>query len=205
METDKAIYVFKHYGHLMTERERMANRHLIGTAKATSGRSDVAAQREVIHRAPKISRLPGERIRDRVLNHAEEEAYLAACDPLLGEVATVLVDTGMRPEELFRARWENVRFTPAENARFGYIFNPYGKTKYARRNVPMTARVSALLEMRHAEQGSPVEGWVFPAETKTGRVESLKTQHARALRASRVKHFVLYSLRHTLLTRLGEA
>ena len=58
METDKAIYVFKHYGHLMTERERMANRHLIGTAKATSGRSDVAAQREVIHRAPPLQ--PGE-------------------------------------------------------------------------------------------------------------------------------------------------
>ena len=94
---------------------------------------------------------------------------------------------------------------PAENARFGRIFNPFGKTEYARRNVSVTARVKALLEMRHEQQGRPAEGWVFPAPTKTGRVDSLKSQHRKALKDSGVKPFVLYSLRHTMLTRLGEA
>ncbi len=46
MDTDKASYVFRYYGHLMNEQERMANRHLTGTVKATHGRSDVAAQAE---------------------------------------------------------------------------------------------------------------------------------------------------------------
>jgi integrase len=69
----------------------------------------------------------------------------------------------------------------------------------------MTPRVKVLLEMRHAQQGHPAEGWVFPAATKSGRLESVKSQHARALKDSGVKHFVLYSLRHTMLTRLGEA
>ena len=32
---------------------------------------------------------------------------------------------------------------------------------------------------------------------------SLKKQHAKALRLSKVRPFVLYSLRHTFLTRLG--
>ena len=70
----------------------------------------------------------------------------------------------------------------------------------------MTERVRAVLEMRHAEQSKPAEGWVFPAETKSGRVESVKSQHASAFKWSGIKNwFVLYSLRHTLLTRLGEA
>ena len=34
---------------------------------------------------------------------------------------------------------------------------------------------------------------------------SLKKQHAKALRLSKVRPFVLYSLRHTFLTRLGES
>lgn len=59
--------------------------------------------------------------------------------------------------------------------------------------------------MRHEEQGKPKEGWVFPAPTKSGRLDSLKSQHAKALKDSKVKAFVLYSLRHTMLTRLGEA
>ena len=46
---------------------------------------------------------------------------------------------------------------------------------------------------------------MFPAETKSGHVDRLKGQHAKTLKDSGVKHFVLYSLRHTMLTRLGEA
>jgi hypothetical protein len=46
MDAVKARYVFKYYGHLMTEHERLAFRHLITTAKATRGRTDVEAQTE---------------------------------------------------------------------------------------------------------------------------------------------------------------
>jgi len=102
-------------------------------------------------------------------------------------------------------RWENVLFEPAGNGQFGRIFNPFGKTANARRNVSLTQRVQALLEMRREQQGKPAEGWVFPAPTKIGRLDSLKSQHAKALKDSKVKPFVLYSLRHTMLTRLGEA
>jgi integrase len=159
-----------------------------------------------------ISRVPqircdrsAERQRDRVLSHAEEQMYLAAAKRPLRDVAQVILDTGMRPEEVFRIEWPNVRLQPADRSRYGYIFNPLGKTKYARRNVSMTARMQALLEMRHLEQGQPRDGWVFPAPTKSGRLESLKSQHRRALKDSGVKPFVLYTMRHTMLTRLGEA
>ena len=47
MDTVKARYVIRYYGHLMTRQERLAQRHLVGTAKATHGRTDAADQSEV--------------------------------------------------------------------------------------------------------------------------------------------------------------
>jgi integrase len=60
-------------------------------------------------------------------------------------------------------------------------------------------------------------GWVWVAPTRSGHVESssLKKQHARAFRilaeeavkknGKPIRPFVLYSLRHTFLIRLGES
>ena len=58
----------------------------------------------------------------------------------------------------------------------------------------------SVLEMRRA--GATAE-WVFPASTKSGHLEasSLKKQHAAALKASGVVPFVLYTFRHTCITR----
>jgi integrase len=173
----------------------------------------IAAEWKVIQRVPKISREKGEVGRERILNHAEEAAYLAVAKQPLRDIATAIADGGFRPEEIFRARWEQTHFDPAGKAQYGWIHNPYGKTKYAKRNVSMTGRVRALLEMRHEEQGRPSEGWVFPAETASGHVDSLKSQHAQALedsglalpKGSLLEPLVLYSFRHTMLTRLGES
>jgi integrase len=48
-------------------------------------------------------------------------------------------------------------------------------------------------------------GWVWPAPTAEGRINhfSLRKQHIKALRLAGVHPFVLYSLRHTFVTRLG--
>jgi hypothetical protein len=48
---------------------------------------------------PKVRMLTGERHRGRVLTGAQEARYLVSAGKLLAEVATVLVDTGLRPEE----------------------------------------------------------------------------------------------------------
>jgi integrase len=150
---------------------------------------------------PKLARQPGEEGRDRVITHDEERAYLQVARQPLRDVAIIIIDAGMRPEEVFRMRWENVHLDPAGDARFGYIYNPFGKTKYARRSIPLSLRVRAILEMRPQQS----EGWVFSANTKSGHVDRLKSQHRAALRDSGVRPFVLCSLRHTMLTRLGEA
>lgn len=66
-------------------------------------------------------------------------------------------------------------------------------------------------------RAKPTEGWIWTALTKSGHVESssLKKQHARTFellvanaaetKENPVRPFVLYSLRHTFLTRLGES
>ena len=164
----------------------------------------VAAEWGVIEKVPKIKLLPGERRREHVVGPEEEARYLSAASEPLAPIATVLADTGMRPDECYRLRWEAIAWV---NGRNGTLIVTHGKTAAARRVIPMTARVRAIVEARWESSGRPSEGWIWPAPTRCGHVDrsSLKKQHRRALRISGVRPFVLYSLRHTFLTRLGES
>ena len=145
----------------------------------------------------------GENHRDRVISLQEEANYLAAATEPLASIATILVDTGLRPEECFRLRWEDLRLT---GERYGTLQVTHGKTKAARRLIPLTPRVRSLLEARWQSGGKPIEGFVWPAPTKYGHVwhDSIRCQHKTALKLSKVQPFVIYALRHTFLTRLGE-
>jgi integrase len=156
----------------------------------------------VLGTAPKIEMIPGEHRREHVVTPAEEIRYLSAAKPLLACIATILVDSGLRPDECYRLRWDEITWV---NGRNGTFLVSHGKTASARRVLPMTPRVRAILEKRWSSTGRPVEGWVWPAPTKSGHIEasSIKKQHAKAMRLSGVRPFVLYSLRHTFLTRLG--
>lgn len=156
----------------------------------------------VIGATPKIELLSGEVRRERVVTPKEEKDYLAAATPLVKEVATVLFDTGMRPDELHRMQWREISW---DGARHGTILVTKGKTAAARRQIPMTLRVREVLEARWKDQGEPDAGWVWPAPSKTGHIDhsSTKKQHRATLNDSKVTPFVLYSLRHTFLTRLG--
>jgi integrase len=158
----------------------------------------------LIESAPKIKKLPGERHREHVVTHDEEAKYLAAAPEPVGSVAAVLVDTGLRPEECLRMCWESITWS---NGRYGTFLVTHGKTVAARRVLPMTPRVRGILESRWESKGKPAEGFVWTAPTRSGHLEpsSIKKQHRKALVRSQVRPFVLYSLRHTFLTRLGES
>ena len=166
----------------------------------------VAREWCLLSSVPVIHLLPGERQSDRILTHTEEDTYLTGAPLPLRQFATIALDTGMRPEEILRIRWENTHFDPIGDARFGYLHNPYGKTSKARRNLPMTARVRMLLEMLHEAAGKPHLGYVL---TDDGRehitYNAIKCQHERRVQRLKMAKFRLYDLRHTFLTRLGEA
>ena len=164
----------------------------------------VAEEWGEIEKTLKVRMLPGEAHRERVITQEEESRYLASASQLLTEIATVLVDTGLRPEECERLEWDS--FTWA-NGRNGTLLVTHGKTKAARRVFPMTSRVRHILEARWIANGKPSERYVWTAPTSSGHIEpsSLKKQHTKALKLSKVRPFVLYSLRHTFLTRLGQS
>jgi integrase len=143
----------------------------------------LAAEWGVIEKVPNIRLLPGERRRERVVGQEEEARYLTAAPEPLASIATVLADTGMRPDECHRLCWEAITWV---NGRNGTLLVTHGKTVAARRVLPMTPRVRALLQTRWERTGRPSDGWVWPASTRSGHVDrsSLKGS-TRRLYASR--------------------
>lgn len=93
--------------------------------------------------------------------------------------------------------WEYVTWG---NGRCGTVFVAHGKTKAARRVLPMTPRTRAILVRRWERAGKPSEGWVWPAFTKSGHMEpsAIRKAHKKAIRDSKVRPFVLYSSPHIL-------
>ena len=151
----------------------------------------------------KIKLVPGENQRDRVLSEVETDKYLSACPQPWRDCATLMVDEGFRPSEVFALQWPQILMVDGE----GLIKIVEGKSKAARRTLPMTPRVYKLLKARHESAGKPTEGWVFPSGSNTGHFngDSAKVQHKKALDDSGVEAFPPYVLRHTALTRIAES
>jgi integrase len=144
----------------------------------------------------------GEHQRDRVLSDAELMAYLAACPQPWRDCATIISEEGMRPGEVFVLQWPHIVL----NAGSGFIQIAEGKSKAARRILPMTPRVYGLLTERYEAAGNPSDGWVFRKASREAHfdADAAKGQHARALKASAVRSFEPYVLRHTALTKLAD-
>jgi len=163
-----------------------------------------------------IRLLSSEKQRDFVLSHDDKRRYLAATPEALKSLAVLSVDTGLRLGEALDLLTSDVHVQPAGGPRCCWIHIRDGKSKNAKRNVPLTNRVSNLLMNRIAESSSK---WIFPGESgdRPILVTSLAHAHIKICRPTvKVgkksvrryvfpKDFVLHSLRHTCLTRLGEA
>lgn len=131
----------------------------------------------------------------RVVSLEEERLYLMAASQPLQDFATIMIDTGMRPEEVARIERKNVYIAQ------GYLFNPFGKTKTAKRKIPLTSRVCRILENRMKNLSNK---YLFTTDTTGKPITTLKTAHAGAIKRSGVQHFRLYDLRHTFATRFIE-
>jgi integrase len=124
--------------------------------------------------------------------------YLAAAEPLLKDVATLIVETGMCPEEVFTIRKENVHLDK------DYLFVPFGKTKFRRRNVPLTESSRELLKRRKAAAKG---AYLFAHRDDPDKPRNtVRKAHLDALRKARIKSpFRLYDLRHTFGSRMAMA
>lgn len=105
----------------------------------------------------------------------------------------MIQDTGMRPEEVFRIRIENIHWNQRS------IFNPNGKTKAARRHVPISERMLDLLLIRCSNKP---EGWLLPSrKAKCGQLTTVAKQFRDArTKAGLPESLVLYCARHTFGT-----
>ena len=90
------------------------------------------------------------------------------------DVALLIVETGMRPQEVFQLRAED------SNLRQQYLKVIQGKTRFARRNIPLTEAASELLKRRLAEaKGSylfPIVRTVALMRERRGLIASLVAQ-----------------------------
>lgn len=164
----------------------------------------LAKEWKVIVGLPQIRMLAGERIREFVLSHDQERNYLDFAPQPLKDSALLILDTGLRVGEAVNLEWPDVYLEPVGSAKYGYIRIRSGKTKNAKRNVSLTARVRDMVQVR---QSTSKNQWVFPGSTEGPFLStSLNHQHIKIRRLLGLSDdFVIHSLRHTMLTRLGEA
>jgi integrase len=120
----------------------------------------------------------------RVVTPAEERKYLAKAAQPLRDIAALMLETGMRPEEVFRLTPENIDLGR------GLLTNPHGKTRAARRVIPLTKAAREILARRLRANGQGLKiksksnefldtpeihqpkGRRIPAEAKSRRVRT---------------------------------
>ena len=117
----------------------------------------------------------------------------------------MILETGVRPGEAVNLQWKDVYLQRAVRAKFGYIAIRSGKSRNAKRNLSLTVRAAEMLKNRKALVKS---AWVFPGDSEAASILGTSIDHQHddvhdTLKLS--KEFVVHSLRHTMLTRLGEA
>lgn len=134
----------------------------------------------------------------RIISLEEEIAYLAKASQPLTDIACVMLDTGMRPEEVFRIECKNVDIEKRT------IFNPFGKTASAQRKLTMTEEVCAIMKRRVDKSKSR---YVFPSPDDAERpIGSVRKAHDAAVRRAGIRPaFRLYDLRHTYASRAAMA
>ena len=89
----------------------------------------------------------------------EELAYFREASQPLRDIASVILQTGMRPDEVFRMEVRNLDFVRRS------ILNSSGKTKAAKRIIPMTREVYDILQTRSRQARGR---WVFPSPAGPG-------------------------------------
>ena len=132
----------------------------------------------------------------------------------LRDVLIVMRDMGLRPDEVFRMRWEHVHWDRR------LYFNAYGKSRKARRWIPMSQGVTDVLNLRLRKQSTLSESkrkksaapvaeteWVFPSKKAApGHLTTVAKQFQRARRLAGLPEAMkLYGARHAFATYAVEA
>jgi len=159
------------------------------------------AHRSLLNPFAGLRMLPEDNEQMRVLSYEEQQKYLAEASQPLRDIAILMLETGMRPEEVYRITRPNVHLAE------GCLLNPFGKTKAAKRKIPLTTLAIEVLRnhLVQSKKGSQTDAespYLFPHERDAGKpMLKVNNGHQGALKRSKVPRFRLYDLRHTWATR----
>jgi integrase len=134
----------------------------------------------------------------RIVSHEEQQEYLSAASPLVHDVALLIVETGMRPGEVFWLKAEDLNLPQR------YLKVTKGKTRFARRNIPLTESAIQVLKRRLARAKGPC---LFPHRSDVNRpLNNIDRGHHKAVRDAGIEPgFRLYDFRHTFGSRSAMA
>jgi len=143
----------------------------------------------------KVKKLPGEVMRERILNREEEDRLLAEASPDLRPVLILALDTGMRFGEIIGLEWERVDLVQ------GDLLISQSKSGRPRR-IPLSARVHEALQKIRERCGTlRPEGPVFSRQDGK-QIRSVREAFDGAKKRAGLLGLRFHDLRHTFATRL---
>ncbi len=154
---------------------------------------------EIIQKNParKIKQLAENDRQFHVVSDDEEKLYLMACPQPLQDVATLMLDTGLRCGEVYQLRRQDVSLND------NYLKVYKGKTKSSVRRVHLSERARTVLSHR---MNKFTGANLFPQNDLDGGLatSALNKLHLRTVNKLNLK-FRLYDCRHTFATRAVES
>lgn len=94
-----------------------------------------------------------------------------ASSQALRDVATLMLQTGMRPEEVCRIRRKNVDLDQ------DYLFNPHGKTSAAKRRIPLNRTAKEVMSRRLEQDGD----YLFKGRVEGRPIVKVNAAHTAAV------------------------
>jgi site-specific recombinase XerD len=165
----------------------------------------LAYEWRLIQRVPKIKMLTGERSREFIISEELLSTMVSKAPPVMKQLLPFLIDTGLRISEAVDMTWEQCSLEPKEGAQRGWVFVTKGKTKAARRYVPLTARAAAILAERKAKKDGSEYIWTLKHRKRLNSMYASRMFHKVAGDMGLPWDAVLHSTRHSFCTRLGES
>lgn len=164
-----------------------------------------AVNLEKLERSPfegRRIRLAREQGRTRIVTFTEEHRYLKAANATLRDIAVLLIESGLRPTELFRLRQGDV------SLRNRQVIVRASKTENGECAVPLSEAALEVLKRRVADAKG---AYLFPYCNRHRYdwnlpMVTIQKAHEEALKHAKIAPpFRLYDLRHTYATRAIEA